>query len=162
MRDISKELDLTQAALYYHFKNKDEIFFSILDRFAEMVFHAIREELDAPDDLVTVFHNAVKRHVVISRDYSKEVKLLIEDRKLLSAECVELVRVKERKIFELYRRHFERLQSAGLVSSMSPIVMTFTLLAAANSVYQWYDRSGSLTADDIAEQLASLFVAAKA
>lgn len=158
LRDIAKVLNFTQAAIYYHFTSKDEIFFSILDRFTEMVFQAIKEELDTPAEPVDVLRSALRRHVTLSRDYTKEVKLLIEDRKLLSAESAQLVQVKERKIFDLYKRHFERLRAADLVPAVSPTVITFSLLAAANSVYQWYDRDGPLTIDEIAEEMACLFI----
>jgi TetR/AcrR family transcriptional regulator, cholesterol catabolism regulator len=158
MRDIAKMLAFTQAALYYHFKSKDEIFFSILDRFTDVVLKIIKSELDIPGDPVSVLRSTIRRHVIISRDYSKEVKLLTEDRKLLSEEYAHQVRRKERKIFDLYRRHFERLHAANLLPSISPTTMTFALLAAANSVHQWYDRDGEMSIDDIAAQLGVLFL----
>jgi len=158
MRDIAKMLAFTQAALYYHFKSKDEIFFSILDRFTDMVLKIVKSELDTPGDPVAVLRSTIRRHVIISRDYSKEVKLLTEDRKLLSEEYGYQVRRKERKIFDLYRRHFERLHAANLLPPISPTTMTFALLAAANSVHQWYDRNGELSIDEIAAQLGELFL----
>ena len=158
MRGIAKMLAFTQAALYYHFKSKDEIFFSILDRFADMVFTIIKSELDIPGDPVAVLRSTIRRHVIISRDYSKEVKLLTEDRKLLSEEYALQVRRKERKIFDLYRRHFERLHAANLLPPISPTTMTFALLAAANSVHRWYDQNGAMSIDDIAAQLGELFL----
>jgi AcrR family transcriptional regulator len=153
-------LNVTQAALYYHFKEKDEIFFSILDRFTDMVYHDLKEELDAPNDPVSVLRTALLRHVKISKDYAKTVKLLIEDRKLLSEHYASRIRVKERKIFDLYRRHFERLRSADLVPPVSPTVITFALLAAANSVHRWYDPDGKMSIENIGEQLAQLFIKA--
>jgi AcrR family transcriptional regulator len=158
MRDIAKMLAFTQAALYYHFKSKDEIFFSILDRFTDMVLKIIKSELDIPGDPVAVLRSTIRRHVIISRDYSKEVKLLTEDRKLLSEEYAHQVRRKERKIFDLYRRHFERLHAANLLPPISPTTMTFALLAAANSVHRWYNRNGEMSIDDIAAQLGELFL----
>jgi AcrR family transcriptional regulator len=161
MRDIAKMLAFTQAALYYHFKSKDEIFFIILDRFTDVVLKIIKSELDIPGDPVSVLRSTIRRHVIISRDYSKEVKLLTEDRKLLSEEYAHQVRRKERKIFDLYRRHFERLHAANLLPPISPTTMTFALLAAANSVHQWYDRNGEMSIDDIAAQLGELFLGPK-
>ena len=158
MRDIAKVLSFTQAALYYHFKSKDEIFFSILDRFTDMVFSIIKSELDLPGDPVAVLRSTIRRHVIISRDNAKEVKLLTEDRKLLPEKYAYLVRRKERKVFDLYRRHFERLHAANLLPSISPTTITFALLAAANSVHQWYDRNGEMSIDDIATQLGNLFL----
>ena len=158
MRDIAKVLGVTQAALYYHFKSKDEMFFCILDRFAEMVLQIIKSELDAPGDPVAVLRATIRHHVIISRDYSKEVKLITEDRKLLSKEYMPQVLSKERKIFDLYRRHFERLHAANRLPPISPTTMTFALLAAANSVHQWYDRNGEMSIDAIASQLGELFL----
>jgi AcrR family transcriptional regulator len=158
MRDIAKMLAFTQAALYYHFKSKDEILFSILDRFTDMVLMTLKSELDTPGDPVAVLRSTIRRHVIISRDCSKEVKLVTEDRKLLPEKYAYQVRRKERKIFDLYRRHFERLHAANLVPPISPTTITFALLAAANSVHQWYDRNGALSIDEIAAQLAELFL----
>jgi TetR/AcrR family transcriptional regulator, cholesterol catabolism regulator len=158
MRDIAKMLAFTQAALYYHFKSKDEILFSILDRFTDMLLMTLKSELDTPGDPVAVLRSTIRRHVIISRDCSKEVKLVTEDRKLLPEKYAYQVRRKERKIFDLYRRHFERLHAANLLPSISPTTITFALLAAANSVHQWYDRNGAMSIDDIAAQLGELFL----
>jgi AcrR family transcriptional regulator len=160
LRDIAKILNITQAALYYHFKEKDEIFFCILDRFTEMMYRELKEELDAPNDPVSVLRSALQRHVKISKDYAKVVKLVIEDRKLLSEPYASRIRVKERKIFDLYRRHYERLRSADLAPPVSPTVITFALLAAANSVHRWYKPDGKMSIEDIGDQLAQLFIGA--
>lgn len=158
LRDIARVMGFTQAAIYYHFPSKDEIFFCILDRFTEIVFQAIKDQLDTPGDPAEVLRKALRQHVSLSRDYMKEVKLLIEDRKLLSDARLQIVRAKERKIFDLYRRHFEKLRAANLILPISPTIISFSLISTANSVYQWYDRGGSLSIEEISDQLAQLYL----
>ena len=157
MRELAVYLNFTQAALYYHFKSKDEILFSVLEHFTGHVLKSLTESLDAEPSIVGLC-NTIRLHVTISRQYTKDVKLLIEDRKLLSAVSAKAIENKEREIFDLYRQKIRLLTKSGELRSVSPVVMTFTLLAAVNGVYQWYDTKGPLEIDEIADQILRILL----
>lgn len=45
-RDIAKILNVTQPAIYHHYKNKEEIYAEVLKRFALEIGHSIRDILN--------------------------------------------------------------------------------------------------------------------
>jgi TetR/AcrR family transcriptional regulator, cholesterol catabolism regulator len=157
MRELAVYLNFTQAALYYHFKSKDEILFNVLEHFTSHMLTSLSESLDAEPSIVGLC-NTIRLHVTISRQYTKDVKLLIEDRKLLSTVSSKAIENKEREIFDLYREKIKLLIKSGDLRSVSPVVLTFTLLAAVNGVYQWYDSKGPLDIDEIADQILRILL----
>ena len=57
IRDIAQACGLTNAALYYHFKNKEDLFLAMLQRDHEKAMAALRAAAHGPGDL----HEDLKR-----------------------------------------------------------------------------------------------------
>ena len=53
IRDIAQACGMTNAALYYHFKNKEDLFLAMLQRDHEQTLVALREAANGPGDLRT-------------------------------------------------------------------------------------------------------------
>jgi AcrR family transcriptional regulator len=51
IRDIAQACGMTNAALYYHFKNKEDLFLAMLQRDHEQTLAALREAANGPGDL---------------------------------------------------------------------------------------------------------------
>ena len=51
IRDIAQACGMTNAALYYHFKNKEDLFLAMLQRDHEKTLVALREAASGPGDL---------------------------------------------------------------------------------------------------------------
>ena len=51
IRDIAQACGMTNAALYYHFKNKEDLFLAMLQRDHEKTLAALREAAHVPGDL---------------------------------------------------------------------------------------------------------------
>ena len=51
IRDIAQACGMTNAALYYHFKNKEDLFLAMLERDHEQTLVALREAANGPGDL---------------------------------------------------------------------------------------------------------------
>lgn len=51
IRDIAQACGMTNAALYYHFKNKEDLFLAMLERDHEKALAALRAAADGPGNL---------------------------------------------------------------------------------------------------------------
>jgi AcrR family transcriptional regulator len=51
IRDIAQACGMTNAALYYHFRNKEDLFLAMLQRDHEKTLAALREAANGPGDL---------------------------------------------------------------------------------------------------------------
>jgi AcrR family transcriptional regulator len=51
IRDIAQACGMTNAGLYYYFKNKEDLFLAMLQRDHEKVIHSLEEAANGPGDL---------------------------------------------------------------------------------------------------------------
>jgi len=63
MRDIAYELDLTKAALYYHFKSKDELCFAILSSTANDLINALSLAFNEGEDSLDKVFRVIKAYL---------------------------------------------------------------------------------------------------
>ena len=156
MRDLASGIGLTQAAIYYHFKNKDEILFALVDAFTELLHDQLNRALHETGDPVQDLRRAVRTHILLTRTHFREIKLVVEDKKLLGATYTERVRQRELRIYALYRARIEELQAMGVCRQIAPSVVVFNTLAIINFIFQWYRPDGPLPLEDIADQTVEL------
>lgn len=156
IRDLGKGVGFTQAALYYHFKSKDEILFALVDGFTEVLRNRLESALQETDDPVEGLRRAVRAHIMLTRTHFREIKLAVEDKKLLGPEFTERVRQREMSIYELYRAHVEKLKSAGLCRPLATPVIVFNILALPNFIFDWYRPERKLQLAEIADQTVEM------
>jgi len=158
MRDIADQIGFTQAAIYYHFRSKDEILFALIDDFTDRLYKLLDRVMHETGDPVEDLKRAICAHVMASRTHYREIKLVIEDKKLLSQPFADQVRERELLIYGLYKSRIEELAAAGLCSPIAPSVATFTTLAAINFVYQWYRPNGAMKLEVVAQQTVQMLI----
>ena len=156
MRDLAGVIGLTQAAIYYHFKSKDEILFEIINTFSELLERCICKRLDAPGDPLKNLNEAIRAHILLTRTHFRDIKLILEDKKVIDTIYAEDIRERETRVFELYRGRIASLIGAGVFRPMSPTVMTFHVLAAINFQFQWFRPGGELQLEEVADTTIEL------
>lgn len=158
LRDIAQEAGITQATVYYHFKNKEEILLTIIAEFSDDLFQALLSALARDADPVARLRSAIAQHILFTKTHRREVKIILEDKKFLGEALNTRVKEKERAIFSLYRSYLQELQRTGLVREGDLIPTTFSVFGVINSLYHWYRPEKSLTIERIADELADLLL----
>lgn len=81
MRQIAKELGYSHGAIYYHFKNKAELFFALVEEHFKMLNNTLEEimglELDNDEKLKQIFIGYIKFGLTYQSHY--EIMFLIKD-----------------------------------------------------------------------------------
>jgi AcrR family transcriptional regulator len=158
LRDIARQAGITQATVYYHFKNKEEILLTIITEFSDQLFQALLSALARDADPVARLRHAIERHILFTKTHRREVKIILEDKKFLGEALNARVKEKERAIFSLYRSYLQELQRTGLIRDGDLIPTTFSLFGVINSLYHWYRPEKPLTIERIAGELADLLL----
>lgn len=158
MRDLAERVGFTQAALYYHFKNKDAILFELIEGFTVKLRALLEQALKETDDPLENLRRAMRAHILLNRDHAQDIKLVVEDKKLLSGSYADRVREVETSIYRLYKDQVELLIKTGVMRPVSASVATFTLLAPINFIYQWRVSQGDLDVEQIADQTVELLM----
>ncbi len=158
LRDIAQRAGITQATVYYHFRNKEEILLTIIEDFAEELFQALLSALARDADPVARLRGALAQHILFTKTHRREVKIILEDKRFLGEALGARVKDKQRAIFSLYRTYLHELQRAGLVRDGDLIPLTFSLFGVINSLYHWYRPEKRLSIERIAGELADLLL----
>jgi AcrR family transcriptional regulator len=149
LEDVAARFGITRAALYYHFRNKQEMLFYIHLR-------AIRGLLDGAERILAaggspevqlaglLAHHAtyVARHAIdIGVFHEEAVELSPEQR----AEVNQMRRSYADRLIDLY----DRGARAGRLAPVEPKLAVFALLGACNWVYRWYRKDGRLSPEEV-------------
>ena len=158
MRDMALELNTTQAAVYYHFDSKESILLSIISRFTEDLLGLLRERFESAEDPVESLHRALLAHILVQETHSLETRLVIEEKRNLSLESRNVILLREREIYALYRDRVLAIIAAGRAREHDAAVVTFALLGIVNYFLYWFRPGGSLSLKQAAEQSISLML----
>ena len=118
IRDIAQACGMTNAALYYHFKNKEDLFLAMLQRDHEKTLDDLRAAADGPGDLRADLKQLVTRYAAITCERRQSFQTLWRDVKQMED-------LRARKWFgemqyEVMRPLVERLEQAEAAGEIKP------------------------------------------
>jgi AcrR family transcriptional regulator len=156
MRDICRKIGITQAALYYHFRNKEEILYTIIERSSNNLHLLLRSCFSENKDPVEKLKNAISQHILSIKHSREGAKIIIEDKRFLGGDLNRLVKEKEKAVFYLYKNQLMDLQKRGRIKPCDLTVATFGILGMINWLYHWYRPDKGLSLEALAEQLINI------
>ncbi|MBU1052248.1 MAG: TetR/AcrR family transcriptional regulator [Proteobacteria bacterium] len=158
VRDIVRTVGVTNSTIYVHFKNKDEILYTIIQDIGSIVLEELHKAITNNDDPVKCLKEMIFRQTCLIKEKRKELKIYIEEQyqlpKALSSEAVK----QQRQIHDLYFNKFCELEKIGLLKQgIDKTIMAFSVFAMMNWIYRWYNDSGRLSIEEIANQSIAVF-----
>jgi AcrR family transcriptional regulator len=153
MRDIAGELDIEAASLYSHIKSKDEILETICFRMADQFLKGIDEVNDLYFNAEEKLKMATTQHIrILTNDLNASSVFIREWRHLNEPKLTEFVQLRN-----IYENGFKNILQTGEDENVFEIVdnkfAVLTILSSLNWITEWYKPGGSMTPDEIAEQL---------
>jgi len=156
MRDIARKIGVTQASLYYHFKNKEELLYTIVDQASNYLLFTLRSILKQKNDPIEKLKDIIMGQIFMIKTRRKEVKILIEDKRFLSAELYKLIREQERTTYELFKANMEMLKTQGKLREYDLTTATFGIFGMINWLYHWYRPNKRLSLDELAQHIVNI------
>lgn len=163
--EIAAAAGVTRGAIYWHFKNKVEIFDALHERLhrplADLIMGDI--EKDHPEPLIQLRDLCVKLLIDIENDQQRQdalsVFLLKCDYSGELAGAKERYKCKKEESFELFRRYFEKAKKIGkLPADADPEFLTMAVNCFMKGiVYEYLDDTSKFRMSERAPKLATLF-----
>jgi len=158
MQEIARALGMRKGNLYYYFENKEAILFFCHDYSLDILLeHLARVEREqaAPDarlrQLIVGFI-----HMILDDLHGTALTM---DLQALSPALFKAI-VKKRDRFDRgLRAVIEDGMRKGVFRRGDPKLLTFAILGASNWITRWYDPSGPLHSDRIADAFADYLLA---
>ncbi|MBN2126161.1 MAG: TetR family transcriptional regulator [Deltaproteobacteria bacterium] len=156
VRDICNKVGITQAALYYHFHDKEELLYTIIEKYSNRLFFLLKSSLSEDRDPVEKLKNAITQHILSIKHSREGAKIIIEDKRFLGGDLRKLVKEKEKTVFYLYRNYIEELQDAKKIRPCNATVAAFGILGMINWLYHWYRPEKNIAFEQVAEEIVGI------
>lgn len=156
IRDIAKKVGITQAAIYYHFKNKEEILFTIIEKYSTNLFFTLNACFASDRDPLDNLRAAIREKILFIKTEKKGVKIIIEDKRFLSGMLKKMAMDKEKAIYSLFKTNLEELKKAGVLRDINYQTATFAILGTITWLYHWYSPQKHLSIERLAEQIENI------
>ncbi|GAC1531925.1 MAG: TetR/AcrR family transcriptional regulator [Vulcanimicrobiaceae bacterium] len=158
-REIAALLGVRKASLYHHVKSKEDVLYEICVSSLDHITQSVQAALTTTDDPLERVRTLIRAHVTsMVVDQDKHSTMLTELRALSPQRRAEIVR--RRDTYEaLVRTVLVGGQECGALRRDVPVrYLGFALLNLMNWSIFWFDRSGDLSPDALAEMLATMFL----
>jgi TetR/AcrR family transcriptional regulator, cholesterol catabolism regulator len=158
MRDLANHLGIEAASLYSHIRSKEEILQNICFKMAELFFSSMSEVRKGKGTATERMKEALKVHVrVITKDPAASAVFFNEWRHMSEPFLSEFLGMRNE-----YESIFINILKEGIENgdfkTMDEKFGMLTLLSSLNWVHRWYKAEGKMSAEEVAEKLASMLI----
>ena len=157
MRELARETEMSLAGMYHYVSGKDELLYSIQQRCfidvldgAEAAVASVsypRERLEG-----FIFH-----HVTFFARHMSEMKVLSHEAQSLTGHRLEAINALKRAYVSLLTKLISDVHESE-ESDVDENVAAYALFGMMNWIYTWYDPTGSVSPEALAEQFTRLFL----
>jgi len=153
IREIGEEAGVNPSLVYHYFKNKEEILFTIIERFSLHLINSLQEIQSRETDPVEGLRKMIFRHLLFNRESRKEVKITLEENPLLKGRPKNVNVSYQRKVYGLYLDQLKKLEQLDMLRPGNLTVIAFMIFGVINWFYRWYKEGGQLDTEVIANQM---------
>jgi AcrR family transcriptional regulator len=154
--EIAANLGYTKSVVYYYFKSKNEILWQIISRIFDSFLQkilAIKELNLPPGDALA---KMVRQHALSVTENPQWTSIFNKEEPELDPTQRRQVRRMKRDYDALFESVYEDGVAKGLFRNIPAHVVVGGALGMCNWLYVWYDPSGALSAEEIADHYASI------
>lgn len=158
VRDIAAAVGMRSGSPFYHFANKEEILYAVMEEGLRQGLARSEAALARETGPRERFAALMRAHfgTLLEDGHDFVPVMLYEWRRLPPVYRKRLIAVKDR-YDALWQHVLDELAAAGLVRG-DPKVARLMILGAVNFTATWFRRSGALSIDDLARASAEFFL----
>lgn len=158
VRDIARAVGLQSGSIFYHFRNKEEILYAVMEdgirRIREQAAAAIAPHTDPRERLQALFHAHLR---VLLGGTKDDMVVLLYEWQGLSEESRAPLRELRDAYEQLWEQVLTEAEAAGLVDD-DPRLLRRVILGALNWTVQWFRHEGPLTHDELAARMFRMMI----
>jgi AcrR family transcriptional regulator len=154
MRDLSRASGMSLAGIYHYVRSKHELLFLIQDQcFTEVHTGAVAalEGITDPEERVQAF---IRHHLVFFTGHMDKMKVLSHEDDELEGTMRQQVRERKRAYVDLLSSLLQEVDHRPV----NPVVAGYTLFGMMNWIYTWYNPAGTIRPEQLADDVARLFL----
>jgi AcrR family transcriptional regulator len=157
--DLVEACQLKRGGLYHYIGGKKDVLLSIHRRFLEPLLEEARGILEAgasPDVRLRELAHALMRTI---DTYNAQVTVFLHEWRAIETEPGwEEIRTGRREFEAIIDRTLRDGQDEGLFRITDVRLSVLAFLGMMNYTYQWFDRDGRVSAEDVADTFCDIFL----
>jgi AcrR family transcriptional regulator len=158
MQDIARAVNLQKASLYHHISSKQEMLLALLDQALDMVIEQVSASIELPAPVSVRLRRAMQTYMqTLSSNRELSAVLLLEYRSL-DPDLLSRHLPRRDRFEKLWRDLIQVGIDSGDFSCEEPALAARAILGVINWAITWYRVDGPLSADEIADQYATLLL----
>ena len=158
VRDIAQALDMQGGSLYAHVASKEDMLWAIVVRAADRFNAQVAPIAAANEPARAKLRAMIGAHVAVVTGAQKDAAVFLHEWRFLSAERRAQVAARRDNYEQLFRRVIADGSASGEFVGVDPRLTAMAILSALNGIATWYRPDGPLSADEVADQHADLFI----
>jgi AcrR family transcriptional regulator len=157
MREIAAELGMNQSSLYHYFKSKEDVLFKLMNDAIDDVLAILKDicaaDLPAEDRLKKVLGFYTRYY---AGDQERLI-LLVNEMNSLNKKHRHILVDKQRQYVHLIKSILKELAGQRKLKEIHPSVATFAFFGMVHYTIKWYQKNGSVSLDDLADEFVKIF-----
>ncbi len=158
IRDIAQERGIRSGSLYAHIESKEDLLYEIVDLASQAFIDALEPIVSGSMPPQKKLVQGLAAHIRVISTHLETSRVFLHEWLLLTGP--------RRRTIEDRRNHYEALWTAllkegieqGAFASVSLRFARLVILSVANWVYLWYDPTGPMNPEQIAEEFGQLIL----
>jgi AcrR family transcriptional regulator len=160
VRDIAQALNIQGGSLYAHVASKEDVLWSIVNRAADRFVAEVRPPATTIAPPATRLRQMIAAHVGVVTSAQRDAAVFLHEWRFLSAQRRAQMAARRDAYEALFRATIADGVGSGQFARVDPRLTAICILSALNGIATWYRADGELTADQLADQYADLFLRA--
>jgi TetR/AcrR family transcriptional regulator, cholesterol catabolism regulator len=158
IREIARRSGVTPAAIYYHFADKEDLLFTLIEEFTEHFISTLMSVVARQGDPVEKMASLISAHLNMLLSNRGDIKILAAEKHNLSKQRLAFVRAREKDALRIYRTCLDEMRKGGHLSEIEIDAAAFSIIGAINSLHQWYRSDGKLEFETIRQSMLNLIL----
>jgi len=151
MRDVAQALNASIAMVYYYFKNKEDVLFSIVEAGGNVLLPLLDQAVAETSDPLERLRRMLYDHIGKIPEKKNMVRVFVEEQGNLTKKHKNIVYKQHRKIYDTYMEQLRELKKAKVlrIDEKDFTIIVFAMIGMANWTYRWY-RDGVRPINEVA------------
>jgi AcrR family transcriptional regulator len=151
MSEIAKGCGIQKASIYYHYLNKEELLFSIMENTMDDLMDQLQSCIKGVSSVEEKMRRAVDGHVRFHLVRQKENFIANSELRGLTPEHYRMI-VEKRDAYErIFQEIIEEGKNEGIFLDSDIKILSYAILTLCTSGAFWFKQGGRLSVEEIAE-----------
>jgi AcrR family transcriptional regulator len=158
MQDIAEAVHLQKGSLYHHIRSKEEILASLLDRALDLLILSMQEVMASPLSVEEKLRSAMRMYADNIAVHSDLAAVLLLEYRNLSPRLRARHMGRRDRFEALWRELIRQGMQQGVFRTSDEKLVALAILGVQNWMLTWYRAEGPLSAAELSNRFADLFL----